>query len=139
MMILDGDRLIVPESADQPKQKGRADRDLRLPFEWPAQEFKQIGVHEATLVTAWNDGKLQYQISLKPVPKNFDKGPLFVAPLTLIFIDVYGFQSVKVDLYNLAGVTDEKGSRIGLSEDSSIPCSQAKYEELMLWTLSWRL
>ena len=145
--VIAGDRLIIAKTPKQLEREEAAKRKqgeaLTAPKTWPIQVFKQIGVTDATLTTSWQDGILRYQLLLRPVPKNYDKNALlsFSAPLTLKLYDGAGFEVISLDLNrsDLTAIIEGSGNRVGLSANSSAPCSQSDYETLAVWSLNWRI
>ena len=143
--IISGNKLVLAktpdetaaEEADAQKRAGA----LESPRVWPIVEVKQIGVTSADLTTAWRSGRMLYRFQVTPVPKGYERMSSLVAPFTLKFYDMGGFELLSVDLNysDLTGVADSTGERVGLSANSSTDCSQSSYESVAYWNLSWRI
>ncbi len=143
--ILEGDSLIVARTPEE-KQSNEENALARMtafrkPKTWPVLEFKQFGVEQAKLITSWKDGRLRYRLELRPVPKNFEKSTFLSPLLTLVLYDSSDFKVISVDLYrtDLTIGVDENGNALGLSANSSTPCSQEEYETIAVWNLLWHM
>jgi hypothetical protein len=139
--VVVGDRLVSLKTAEQQEsqdqQRRALDQVLAQPKPWRSQPFQVIGVREATLVTAWRDGTIYYQLDLQPIPKGYLET---VSPtLFLLLQDGSGFEVVKVALgrNDLSNIVDDEGKSIKLSANSSVACSKDTYESLSSWTLHW--
>ena len=116
-----------------------------LSREWPPLTLTQLGDVNATLKTAWHDGRVRFQFSLSPESKklkearteSFGVGKSFTVMLT----DLFGIAVVQDDVpfTSMSRIVDEKGATTGLSYTSQVACSYTDYLLVAGWNVLRRL
>ena len=142
--IIGSDALRILKSTDEIEAEAEAERlteaALREPKRWPPQEVKQIGVDTATLITSWRDGKLYYQLVLRPVPKKYEEnrfkdGISFFVGL----VDGAGFtiKEIRIPLAEFSNTLGADGEIVSIKVNTSISCSKNDYTMMEAWSPEW--
>lgn len=146
--ILDGNKLIqVASDADADKraeaQQNTAEAQtqaLARPITLASTPIQPLGVKNADCETMWRDGKIFFNVSLAPPPKDSGRSyGIGLSGFRLVFIDVNGFKVVDeaMPVSDMVSVIDDKGKAYELSIKGSLPLSRGAYQSIADWQITW--
>ena len=144
--VLGSDSLQVLKTTDELEAMAEAEELARAALReakiWPYPGgIPQLDVDEALLITSWRDEKLYYQLSLTPVPKNFDtaKKSNSLSHFKVNFQDSGNFNVLVLNivLSQFSIIIDPDGTPMNINVNSSVTCSKEDYQMIQSWRALW--
>jgi hypothetical protein len=141
-----GSALDGPYMSESICEAARVDRDDFSNLEckrlkvWRSIKLSQHGNVPLMLSTKWEDGEMQYRISISPISSQIKdaRGKPF-STYTVIMQDADDFPVVKlsVRLAEATQIVDDKGNPKGLEYYGTQTMSAKSYGRIADWTLQW--
>ena len=105
---------------------------------WPRDSIPQIGARIILLATRCRSGRVDYRITITPVPRRYEVSG--ATPFTFHMEDDAGFQLVDESISTsvITRLVDGSGRATGLSIAGSAVLSVDECVELSSWGLAWR-
>ncbi|MGH9683533.1 MAG: hypothetical protein ACRD4S_07975 [Candidatus Acidiferrales bacterium] len=140
--IIEGDKVIQPESAQDEQTKKKAQLALSNAKTWPLITLPQLGGATGSLKTSWQDGSLRYQFTVLPETSDIIRARSHVfsgASFTLLFFDTQNFkvEEIEIAVSKMSQTVDDGGKPILLEANDSVLCSEDTYRSISSWNLSW--